>query len=465
MNGLLRHPGLRGMRGAVLMTALACAGVTAALVLLPQVHVDYRWSALHVALATSTSLIALLAGFLVIGRLRRRPLLSEVMLASALTVLALSDLFFGTLPALGEPETTELAAWASVAGSMLGALLFVLAAFVPRTRPRWPTFVVVAGAAGLAAALALTVALIGAHPAAAGQHLMAGQPLPGLRPPQVLPVPQIVMAVLYGLATLGFLSRSQHFGDEFLGWLAVAGVLATASRLDYALYPALESDSDYTAEIFRLLFYVVLLVGSMREIWSYWRALSDAAVLEERRRVARDLHDGVAQELAYLARNLDVLAGKAEGDTVDRLRRAVERAQAESRRAIHALTAPPGQALHSMLAGAASEIAERFNIQLEFDGVPDVHLSEPRAEALVRIACEAVTNAARHSGASLVRLSLTRDGQWVRLRVSDAGCGFNPAASGNGFGLISLHDRARSVGGDLRITSAPGHGSVVEAVL
>jgi signal transduction histidine kinase len=70
------------------------------------------------------------------------------------------------------------------------------------------------------------------------------------------------------------------------------------------------------------------------------------------------------------------------------------------------------------------------NIELAFDSVPDVRLSQDRAAALVRIASEARTNAARHSRTTVVRLTLTRDGQRVRLRVSDADCGFNPDATG-----------------------------------
>jgi signal transduction histidine kinase len=88
-----------------------------------------------------------------------------------------------------------------------------------------------------------------------------------------------------------------------------------------------------------------------------------------------------------------------------------------------------------------------------------------RAEAMVRIACEAVTNAARHSGASLVHLSLKRDGEQMRLCVRDAGCGFNASAEGKGFGLISMRERAYAVGGDLQISSIPDRGSEVEAVL
>ena len=123
---------------------------------------------------------------------------------------------------------------------------------------------------------------------------------------------QLAVVLLYGLATVGFLRRSRRLGDEFFGWLAIAAVLAAASHVNYLLYPAINVQSLYTGDVFRFAFYAVLLVGIMREIWSYWRALSRAAVLEERQRIACDLHDGVAQELAYLARNLNALSGTAD---------------------------------------------------------------------------------------------------------------------------------------------------------
>jgi signal transduction histidine kinase len=443
---LLKRAGLWGMPGAVLATSLVCAAVTVVIALHPELQASNQSSALRVALETAASVIALLAAFLMISRFRRRRLLNELMLACAITALALSDLLFGTLPVLSGPVYSGLTAWASLSGSMLGALIFALAAYLPRAEVRRTAFALPASAVAATAVLAVTAGLISSVTIDAA-------------------APQVVLALLYDMAVIGFLARSEQFGNEFLGWLAIAALLAGTSHISYALYPALDLGSAYVGEAFRLIFYIVLLVGSIREIWSYWRVLSDTAVLEERRRVARDLHDGVTQELAYMARNLDLLAEKPSAETVERLRRAVERAQAESRQAIYALTATAGQTVQTTLAEMASEIAERFNVELAFHSDPDVRLSEPRTEALLRIACEALTNAARHSGARLIRLTLTRQGQRVRLRVSDAGCGFNPDATDGGFGLVSLRERARSVGGELRIISAPGRGSEVEAVL
>jgi signal transduction histidine kinase len=451
------------MRGAGLVTVVISAIATVVIGLLPQLHDSYRWSTLHVALDTTATLVALLATCLAVGRLWRRTLLSELLLLSALTVRALSDLCFGTLPILGTAGVPRLTVWASLTANLLAALLFALAAFAPPHRLRKPAFLLAGGTVGVTVAVMVAVVLVGALTAgtpAAGVHAPAG-----LGQQSVLIAPQIVMAVLYGLAAVGFLSRAERLGDEFLGWLAIAAVLAAFSRIDYALYPVFASDWAYTGEAFRLLFFAVLFVGSMRELRSHWRAWSDAAVLAERRRVARDLHDGLAQELACMARNLDQPDAEIGTDDLRSLRRAVGRAQTEYRQAIQALATSDRQALEISLAKAASEITERFKVGLAFDSVPDVQLPESRAEALVRIACEAVTNASQHSGAHLVRVSLDRDGPRVRLRVSDGGCGFNPDSRGSGFGLTSMRERAGLVGGEVRISSTPGLGSEVEAVL
>jgi signal transduction histidine kinase len=455
---------MRGMRAAVLATVLASGAVTASSMLLPQVHSGYRRSALLVALETAASLIALLAAFLVAGRLRRRALLDDMMLASALAVLALSTLLFGTLPLLVRPQESELNRQALLACGVLGALLFALAAFVPRYRLSKPVLV----SAGFTLIVPLVLAWVLIHASTDHMRLpleVARHTVPVLRPLPALLAPQTVMAVLYGLAAIGFLNRCRQLGDEFRGWLSIAAVLAAASCTDYLLYPVLGSGSVDTSEAFLLFFCAAVLVGSVREIWSYWHELSDTAVLEERRRIARDLHDGLAQELAYLARNLDLLSEEASAETIARLRRAAERARAESRQAVHALAAPAGQTFEAALAEAAGEIAERFHVELVLDTIRDVRLPETQAEAMVRIACEAVTNAARHSGASRVCLSLGYEGRHLRLRVSDAGRGFDTGVHRGGFGLISMDERARSVGGELRVSSSLGHGSEVEAVI
>jgi signal transduction histidine kinase len=452
--------------------AATVSGVaTVAFALLPQLHLDYQWPAVRLALETSGSLIALVAAFLVFGRLLRRTYLNELLLASALAVLALSNLFFVTVPSVAGWAPDDLTVWAAPIARSLGAVLFALAAFIPRRRLRRSGPVLALAAAAIITALTLATIFV---------HTFAQRWAPGLAAtvtPQSIAQPalhthpalfsfELLVGLLYTGAAIGFLNRSRRFGDEFFGWLAVAAILAVVSHVNYSLFPSLYSQSVlYTGDIFRIAFYVALLVGCMREIWSYWNALSEAAVLDERRRIARDLHDGLAQELAYISRSLDLVTGEPDVGTVGRLRLAVERAQAESRRAINALAPSSNQAVDVALAEAAMEIAERLRINLELELVSGVRLSPTRAEALVRIACEAITNAARHSGAGTVTLHLERDASLVRLRVADRGCGFDTTVPGNGFGLIAMRDRAQAVGGELRICSTPGRGSEVEVAV
>jgi signal transduction histidine kinase len=464
---------LDGMKRAgtwVLLTAIASVIASVSLALIPQLHLAYPWQAENLALQAAGSVIALLACFMVFGRLRRRTRLNELMLACALAVLALSNLFLVTVPIVAGWAPDDLTVWAAPTARSLGALLVLLAAFVPTRRLRRSSLVLAAGASGVIAVLLVTPALVHTLARRLPSRVIASlAPASSARPDLHVHLAQLVLelavATLYAVATYGFLRLARQLGDEFFGWLAIAAVLAAASHVNYLLYPAINSQSLYTGDAFRYAFYAVLLVGSMREIWSYWRALSRAAVLEERQRIACDLHDGLAQELAYLERNLDSLNGTADENSLRRLRRAVERAQLESRRAINTLAAPSGQPFEVALANAVTEVAERFHVDVNLDVTTNIQLSAARREALVRIACEAVTNAARHSGAHRVNLVLEHDGPGIRMRVSDKGHGFNITATGDGFGLTSMRERARSVGGELLISSTPGHGSQVEVAV
>lgn len=472
--------GRYGAGATLVATALVSAAATLAFALLPQLHPGYRWPSVRIAVETSGSLIALFAMFLMFGRLRRRTYLNELLLASAFAVLALSNLLFVTVPTVAGWAPDDLTVWGAPLARSLGALLLILAAFIPRYELRRAGPVIALTAFAVICLIGLAVVFVhtlSAHwaprifsvhwtPGAAATLGPAGQPQPGFHGQPMLVVLELLVALLYGLAAAGFLRRSRRLGDEFFGWLAVAATLAVVSHVNYSLFPTSYSQSVlYTGDIFRFAFYGALLFGCLREIWSYWTALSAAAVLEDRRRMARDLHDGLAQELAYISRNLDLAAGAASAETMAKLRPAVERAMAELRLAISALAPPRHRDAEVALADAASEIAERYRIDLKLDLVPGVQLSPTRTEALIRIACEAVANAAQHSGARSVTVRLERDASLVRLRVMDRGRGFDPAAPVSGFGLIGMRERARSIGGELRIRSAPGRGSEVDVAV
>ena len=415
-----------GGRVLVIVAAVASGTVTALVVLDPGLRFAFGQPRLQVALETAASLIALLAAFLAFGRLRRRGRRTDFALACALGVIALSNVFFATVPTLAGLAASNFLAWSAIISRSLGCMLFGVAAFVPtrqvRQIGRAQVTVLTCMVGGLTLAVLLTRVFAAHLPlrVTAAPSVRSPAP-PALHAAPVLLALELLTAVVGGAAAAGYLCRSRRLDDEFFGWLAIAAVFGAASHLNDFLYPSAYVGLVSVGDVFRVCFYAVLLIGSAREIWSYWFALSDAMVVSERRRIAGNLHDGLAQELAYLTRNLDALDGSIEQETLSRLRGATERAQRESRLAISRLATIDRPTVEDELADAAGEAAKRFGVALQLDLFPGIRLPPPHADALVRIACEAVTNAARHSGAGRVSLSLRRHGSRVRLRVSDGG--------------------------------------------
>jgi signal transduction histidine kinase len=129
---------------------------------------------------------------------------------------------------------------------------------------------------------------------------------------------------------------------------------------------------------------------------------------------------------------------------------------------IAALATPADEPLEAMIERVASEAAARFGARVDLDLAPGVKLDPARVEALLRITGEAVTNAARHSGCTTVRVIL----RWHRgrplLQVNDAGVGFLPDSQSSGFGLSSMRERATNVGAELTVDSRLGSGTIVE---
>jgi cell division protein FtsW (lipid II flippase) len=226
------------MDAAIIVTAIVLVAVTAALALAPQLQLGYPQEAADLALDTAASVIGLLAYFLVFGRLRRRTRLNELLLAAALAVLALSNLFLCTVPEVAGWAPDDLTVWSAPIASSFGALLFVLAAFLPdrQLRPSGPRLVVAAGVVTTALLLAMVLvpSLARSLPPQAVASLVPGSSSPS-DPHLARSSPQLAGAVLYGLAAVGFLRCSRRSGDEFLGWLAVAATLAAASQVNYML--------------------------------------------------------------------------------------------------------------------------------------------------------------------------------------------------------------------------------------
>ena len=422
---------------------------------------------MHVAIETSASLIGVLAAFLVLGRLRRSGRAEDYSLLAALSILAITNLLFSLVPAVTEGPGGRVVVWAGIGGHLAAAALLAVAAFSPATPlgrlPAWSAPALAAALVGLDFAVVallepeLPRAISSLTPERSGRPDLVGHPA-------VLAV-QIAIAALYTLAAAGFLVRAERRRDAFMTWLAIGTALAALSRVNYFLYPSLYSQWVYTGDLFRLAFYAALLVGALREIAAYWQMVRSAAVLEERRRIARNLHDGLAQEVSYISRTAKLLQEpEAREEASERLAAAAERALQESRQVIAALATPAGEPLEAVIERVADDTAARFGVEVVLDLAPGIALDAARTEALVRIVGEAVANAGRHSGASSVRVVLDRRGGRPRLQVIDRGTGFadEPAPAPGGFGLTSMRERAVAVGAEFRIHTRRGSGTRIE---
>ncbi|HKU57128.1 MAG TPA: ATP-binding protein [Gaiellaceae bacterium] len=445
--------------------ALGSAGSTVALVLVASLNFALHAPALHVALETTAAIAASAAAFLLLGRFWRTGFLDELLLSAGLSLLALSNFAFAALPAVFHLESNRDSVWTMLYTATLAALLIGVAALLPRRRiaagRRWPF--VIYGAT-------LVVALAGSIPMSVFPQLLprglAVSPRADVAATGVVGALQLGLTLLYILAALGFARRHRLTSDELSGWLTIACILSGASRVNYFFHPAAVSNWVYTGDIFRLGFYLALLIGAAREIASYWTSVVAAASLEERRRLARDVHDGLAQEIAFIGRNVRLLRDRgADPQLIERILRSVGRAQEESRRVVGALAARVDEPLDEALAQAVRDAASRYGASIDMELASGISLSPREREAVVRIASEAVANAARHSGAEVLKIYLERVEAGMRLEVVDDGEGFDEKQPRRGFGLVTMKDRAEALGGKLRIDSRRGAGTRVELEL
>jgi signal transduction histidine kinase len=195
---------------------------------------------------------------------------------------------------------------------------------------------------------------------------------------------------------------------------------------------------------------------------------------DERRRIARELHDGVGQTLTGLTMTIDGAAARLSnegcgGDALQMLqvsRDAAVSALQDIRRVILALRPPAldDMGLFAALEAYARRILREAGIDLTVKASGTASGIPPLVENVVfRVAQEAINNVARHSGARSCRLTLTATDTMVRACIRDYGAGFDSGAHGDGhFGLESMRERVDLVRGRLAIHSEPGKGTRVD---
>jgi signal transduction histidine kinase len=198
------------------------------------------------------------------------------------------------------------------------------------------------------------------------------------------------------------------------------------------------------------------------------------ATLEERARIARDIHDTLEQALAGTSLQLNALADSMHGVSQEAqrilkvARSMINHAQAEARRTVRNLrlldlekhNLPTALSRFATTSGDDSHVKIVVAVNGRYQSLPNQVENH-----LLRIGQEAVTNAIKHAGAGTVRIELNCEPRWLNLSIHDDGCGFSPAnafgTSSGHFGLLGMRERAEKIGGTFLATSSPGQGTII----
>lgn len=413
--------------------------------------------------------------------------------AAAFVVLALPNAVHlvvmtanpGVVARLSLADQGQAPLYAFSAANLVAASLLVLGASIhgARWQPRSWRAILLVPAGVVVAVITATLFWPSVAPLLATVSPAVGE-APGTPTPTP---PGLVLGAVIGALFLVAAALSRHrvrrsgnIGQAYVAVGLVFAAFAQIDGLDDPSYAGVVSSAD----LLRLAFYQILLIGLVAEIHATLRALAaskveverlaDAevkrAALDERSRLSRELHDGVAQ-LLWLAKlkasrlsaapdlppDLEVLAAEVYG--------AVDAGLQEARQAVATLriAAEPGRSLVLVLARTVDDFGDRFGLPTTFECPVALPSLEIRTQAeLLRIVQEALANVARHADATAVTVRVVVEEAEMGVAILDDGRGFDPTAVGAGhFGIASMRERAELISGELDVESRPEEGTSI----
>jgi signal transduction histidine kinase len=299
----------------------------------------------------------------------------------------------------------------------------------------------------------------------------AGNSLPQLAPshseqqPFQLTAALATQALLNLIALVGFGTRFRRNGEDMDRWLALGATLTLFASLHLVFTPLLANSYVSQGDFLRMLSYGVLLVGA-------WRAIRFAefgrAVAEERARVAREIHDGLAQYLFAVSTHASMLESGADpAEVVPKLKNAARMAQQEARFAILALSSASGNAPFDAALRRYVEFLTADG-QLEVDVEIDqaIRLAPDEQIEIFRIVQEGLANVRKHANARRAEVTIGQRPFGERfVTVRDDGEGFDGELTDGGQGLKNMRARAESIEGGFTFVSKRGYGTALEVVL
>ena len=411
---------------------------------------------LDTTIVLAGGIVAVLAGirFSVEGRR------FDLVLSTGFFVAAASRLLFEVVPIVGGDPLGRVEAWAGICAALVATSLIAGAPFV---RGR-----VSARQRALGNAVAGALILLGG---VWGAMQASGASLPSLIPtptdpdsPVMLSVALALQALLSLVALVGFGWRYRTRGQDLDRWLGSAATLSLFSSLYQVFEPLTSAASVSAGDFLQILAYGVLLVG-------VWRAISAAefgrAVAEERARVAREIHDGLAQYLFALATHASMIEhGVGTPDAIERIKELATSAQQEARFAVLALssaggTAPFDTTLRRYVEFLTADGALEVDVEID----ARVQLAPDEQIEVFRIVQEGLANVRKHANATRAEVRIAQRGTTRVVTVSDDGSGFEEQPDAIGQGLKNIRARASSIAGAATVRSRPGRGTTVEVAL
>jgi len=417
---------------------------------------------LRAALEMMMTLFALAGAWLLRAQFTSSRRLRDLQLLTAVLLLGLINLGAGALPSAFDSHAGAYFAAAHLWGRLFVAAMFAAAAAMPAdwvVARRRHTPAIIAGLSVAGLAVTGLGGLVGVNRTRGGMLAVTSGPA-------VLTVLVVIATALFVYAAFRFALRRREQRDRVAGVMALGVILLAGASFSNLLTGALDPGRIGAGEVLRTLAYALILAAAVIRERQVHATISKATALAERRRVARDLHDGIAQDLAFIAAHGPRFVEELGDDHPVVI--AARRALAISRSHISELSDPGGATAHESLEAVARELGERFDISVAVNAQLAHDLEPNEREHVTRIAREAIANAARHGGARNVIVSLSHTETGMALRVVDDGRGIAGAdllPAPEGFGLRSMRERAAALGGQLNVRQPRMGGTELEVVL
>jgi signal transduction histidine kinase len=440
---------------------LGLLGASLALfVYFPTLRQPHLLSELSLVIATTVTLASALVAILAAVRFSVEGQRLDQLLFAGFSAITASTLFFTIAPVLGGQPLHGPEAWAGASSRLLAWGLIAIAPLSRGRSAETGERVLAKTLIGIAVLLAVIW----------GICRVGSLPLPELNPEEATSQPFLVTALLAAqalanlIAMVGFSLRFREHGDDLDRWLSLGVMLVLFSSLHYLFTPLLASTYVSPGDFLRVLGFGVLLVG-------VWRAIRFAefgrAVAEERQRLAREIHDGLAQYLFAVSTHASMLENGADPQTtLPRLKSAATSAQQEARFAVLALSSASGQApFGAALRRYVDFLSAEAELEVELEIDESIRLAPDEQIEVFRIVQEGLANARKHAQAHRVEVEIGQHGGQRTVIVRDDGQGFEVAPDEAGQGLKNMRARTASIGGDFRLQSRPGRGTAVEVIL